>query len=73
MGAVTPEELARLWSKEEVTTERAVGQIVQQLVTMQECIERQAKTIVQLRTDIATLTAQVGDCSGKVRRVRREQ
>lgn len=58
MGAVSPNELARLWAQEQLPTERAVGQMLQQLVAMQSTIERQAQTIADMRAQIADLLAQ---------------
>jgi hypothetical protein len=56
MGTVTPAELARLWAQEQLPTERAVGQMLQQLVAMQTTLDRQGHTITELRAQIAELS-----------------
>ena len=71
MGAVAPEELARQWAQDEVTTERAIGQIVQQLVTIQASLDRQVQALGQLRAEVATLTAQADEPLDKGKRTRR--
>ena len=71
MGAVAPEELARQWAQDEVTTERAIGQIVQQLVTIQASLDRQVQALGQLRAEVATLTAQTDEPVDKGKRTRR--
>lgn len=73
MGAVAPEELARLWTQDEVTVERAIGQIVQQLVTIQASLDRQAQALGQLRREVSTLIAPSGDSVDKGKRVRHEK
>lgn len=73
MGAVAPEELARLWVQEGITTERAVGQIVQQLVTIQTTVERQAIMLAQLRAEVAALAGKLGDGAERVKRNRRDR
>ncbi len=73
MGAVAPEELARLWTQDEVTIERAIGQIVQQLVTIQVSLDRQAQALGQLRREMSTLIAPSGDSADKGKRVRQEK
>lgn len=45
MGAVPPEELARLWSQEQITTEMAIGQITQNLVRLQSALDSQRQLI----------------------------
>lgn len=57
MSAVKPEDLFILWTQEQISTEHAVGQILQQLVAMQSTIERQGQTITQLRTQIVDLAS----------------
>lgn len=59
MSAVAPSELVRLWMQEQLPTERAVGQILQQMVDMQRAIDWQAKTIRELREQIVDLSAKV--------------
>ncbi|NTU50168.1 MAG: hypothetical protein HGA87_04670 [Desulfobulbaceae bacterium] len=71
MGAVAPEELARLWAQDEVTTERAIGQIVQQLVTIQASLDRQAQALNQLRADVAICTTHSEESADKRKRTRR--
>lgn len=45
MGAVPPEELARLWSQEQITPEMAIGQITQNLVRLQSALEAQRQLL----------------------------
>ena len=73
MGAIAPIDLARLWAQDEVTTERAIGQIVQQLVTIQASLDRQVQALGQLRSEVATLTAQANEPLDKGKRIRREK
>lgn len=56
MSAVAPSELARLWIEEQLPTERAIGQMLQQLVAMQTMLERQALVIAELRTQVTALS-----------------
>jgi hypothetical protein len=58
MGTLTASELARLWTQEQLPTERAVGQMLQQLVVIQAALDRQAQTISELRSQIADLAIQ---------------
>lgn len=71
MGAVEPGELARLWAQEGLTTEQAVGQMVQCLVTMQTTVERQAVALAQLRAEIAALGGSEASCTEHGKRGRR--
>ncbi|MEI6776558.1 MAG: hypothetical protein WCK70_06625 [Chloroflexales bacterium] len=45
MGAVLPDELARLWSQEQITTDMAIGQITQNLVRLQSAIDSQRQML----------------------------
>lgn len=57
MSAVEASELVRLWAEEQLPTERAIGQILQLLVTMQTALERQSLTIAELRTQVIEVSA----------------
>jgi hypothetical protein len=57
MGTLAPSELARLWTQEQLPTERAVGQMLQLLVAMQTTLEGQSRTISELRAQIAELAS----------------
>jgi len=57
MGTLAPSELARLWTQEQLPTERAVGQMLQLLVSMQTTLDRQSHTIIELRAQIADLSS----------------
>lgn len=45
MGAVQPDELARLWSQEQITSDMAIGQITQNLVRLQSALDAQRQLI----------------------------
>ena len=52
MATLAPSELARLWTQEQLPTERAVGQVLQLLVAMQTTLDGQSRTIIELRAQI---------------------
>jgi hypothetical protein len=52
MSAITPQELLNLWTREQLSTERATGQILQHLTTMHAALEA-------LRLKMSTLQAQL--------------
>lgn len=56
MSAVAPSELSRLWAQEQLPVERAIGQMLQQLVAMQATLDRQVQTISDLRAQIADIS-----------------
>lgn len=56
MSAVAPYELARLWAEEQLPTERAIGQLLQHVVTMQATLERQSRVIAELRSQLTELS-----------------
>lgn len=45
MGAILPDELARLWSQEQITTDMAIGQITQNLVRLQCALDSQRQML----------------------------
>jgi len=45
MGTVKPDELARLWRQEQLTTEMALGHITQHLVTFHNTLEAQRQLL----------------------------
>lgn len=45
MGAVSPDELARLWSQEQISVEMAIGQITQNLVRLQNALDAQRQLL----------------------------
>ena len=55
MGVLSPEELVRLWSSEQLPTERAIGQIVQHLARLQATLDQHGQALARLRTDVARL------------------
>lgn len=57
MGTLAPSELARLWTQEQLPTERAVGQMLQLLVAMQTTLDGQSRTIIELRAQVADLSS----------------
>ena len=68
MGAIAPSELARLWAEEQLPTERAVGQMLQQLVAMQTILERQSLTIAELRAQVTGLSTRDTNTPAKLQR-----
>ena len=65
MGTVTPDELLRLYTLEEITTEQAVGHIVQNLPRIQKLLEALRKELETLRKEAERLKAFVGMGEGK--------
>ena len=60
MGTVTPAELLRLWTLEQVTVEMVVGHLIQNLVKQQTALETTNLTLYNLRADVDSLIAQSG-------------
>jgi len=52
MATIPPYELLRLWSRETVTSEMAIGHLIQNLVQQQATIAVIQSTLATLRSDI---------------------
>ena len=65
MGTVTPDELLRLYTLEEITTEQAVGHIVQNLAQIKKSLETLRKELETLKKEDERLKAFVGMGEGK--------
>jgi hypothetical protein len=52
MATVTPDELLRLWRQEGVTSEMAIGHLIQNLVKQQAAIAAMQSTLSVLRVDV---------------------
>jgi hypothetical protein len=57
MGTIPPDELLRLWTAEQLPTERAIGQVVQHLATLQATLDRQSLALAELRAELGRLHA----------------
>jgi hypothetical protein len=53
MGAIPPDELLRLWTAEQLPTERAIGQIVQHLARLHTALDQHSQALAHLRTELA--------------------
>lgn len=52
MATVSPDELLRLWSREELTSDMAIGHVLQNMVQQQTILFGLQSTIATLRADI---------------------
>ena len=52
MATIPPDELLRLWSRETVTSEMAIGHLIQNLVQQQATIAGIQSTLSTLRSDV---------------------
>ena len=59
MATVPPDELLRLWSKENVTPEMAIGHLIQNLVQQHAMIVALQGTLSALRSHVDGITASV--------------
>ncbi len=60
MAALPAEELWKLWQQEQITSEMAIGQLIQNQVDQQSALDTQRQTIANLQTQIDRLLAQPG-------------
>jgi len=60
MAALPAEELWKLWKQEQITSEMAIGQLIQNQVDQQSALDTQRQTIANLQTQIDRLLAQPG-------------
>ncbi len=56
MATISPEELLRLWSAEKLTSEMAIGHILQNLVLQQSSIGNLQASVANLRAEIQKLS-----------------
>jgi len=56
MATINPEELLRLWSAEKLTSEMAIGHLLQNLVLQQSSIGNLQASIASLRAEVQKLS-----------------
>jgi hypothetical protein len=54
MGTMTPEELLRRWSGENLSADMAIGHVLQHLVKLHTTVESLNRTISKLRAELDT-------------------
>jgi len=60
MSTVPPTELLKLWDREEMTSEMAIGHMLQNMAKEQTTLEAFQRTLYNLRADIDRLIAHTG-------------
>lgn len=55
MGTITPEELLRRWSAEQIEPEQAIGQLVQHMARVQHALDVQREALALLRGELAQI------------------
>ena len=60
MAALPAEELWKLWQQEQITSEMAIGQLIQNQVDQQSALKAHHQAIANLQTQIDPLFAQPG-------------
>jgi hypothetical protein len=55
MAAITPGELLRLWTNEQIEPEHAIGQLVQQIARLQDTVDVQRRALAQMQRELAAL------------------
>lgn len=58
MAAVPPQELWKLWKQEQITSEMAIGQLIQNQAEQQNALDAQRQTIAMLQAQMDKLFAQ---------------
>jgi hypothetical protein len=58
MATMPPDELLRLWSRESLTSEMAIGHLIQNLVQQQTTLAAMQASLTALRKDIERAAAQ---------------
>ncbi|MFN8486908.1 MAG: hypothetical protein U0350_04895 [Caldilineaceae bacterium] len=58
MAAVPPQELWKLWKQEQITSEMAIGQLIQNQAEQQSALDTQRQTIANLQAQMNKLLAQ---------------
>ncbi|MFN8488638.1 MAG: hypothetical protein U0350_13645 [Caldilineaceae bacterium] len=58
MAAVPPQELWKLWKQEQITSDMAIGQLIQNQAEQQTALDAQRQTIAHLQSQINQLLAQ---------------
>ena len=56
MSAVSPQELLNLWTREQLSTERATGQLLQHLVSTCTALETIKQKVSALQAQLDSLT-----------------
>ena len=65
MAAVPPNELWNLWKQDQITSEIAIGQLIQNQVDQQTALAAQRQTIANLHAQMDKLLAQRGSSPAK--------
>ena len=58
MAAVPPQELWKLWKQEQITSEMAIGQLIQNQAEQQNALDAQRQTIAMLQAQMNKLLVQ---------------
>ncbi len=68
METLHPDELLKLWQREDLPTEMAIGQLLQNLSKMQTAIDSNNIALYRLRSDFDSLAEQIRTASSKKRK-----
>jgi hypothetical protein len=68
MSAMTPHELLNLWAREQLSTERATGQILQHLTAMHTALEALRLKMSTLQAQVESLTVPVETATPKAKK-----
>lgn len=60
MAALPPQELWKLWKQEQITSEMAIGQLIQNQAEQQTALDVQRQTLVNLQAQMNKLLAPQG-------------
>ena len=60
MGTFPPDELLKMWQREDLTVDQAAGHIVQNLVHLQARLEQFKDSLLKVRQDVDSLIAHTG-------------
>ncbi len=60
MATMPPTELLKLWDREEMTSEMAIGHMLQNMAKQQTTFEAFQRTLLNLRADMDRLIAHTG-------------
>jgi len=60
MAALPPQELWKLWKQEQITSEMAIGQLIQNQAEQQTAVDVQRQTLVNLQAQMNSLLTPQG-------------
>jgi len=60
MSALPPQELWKLWKQEQISSEMAIGQLIQNQAEQQSALDAQRQTIANLQTQMHKLLTPQG-------------